>query len=409
MDYQLGHPVAVKRINQINSLLVARRTLRELRLLRHFHGHPNIIALQDIFRSPEANFDELYIAQELMDADLVHIVNCKFPLPEAHIRHFLYQLLCGLKALHSANVIHRDLKPGNILWRHSGELKICDFGLARGMGEAMDGADVTMTNYVATRWYRPPEILLYRAQYGKSLDIWSVGCILAELFGRKVFLPGQSAFEQLHLILQKLGTPAPEALARIQSSRSRAYIERLPHYTRQPLAHRFPHISPAGLDLLDRMLDFDPTTRITVDEALRHPYLAAHHDPRRETVYPVFDFAFDARCQTLLQLKSELLKEVAMFHLPSPSAGLAWKSNQLTADEQQSLSRQQQQQQQQGPQRNHSIPNNAFPDPVKTVHPAAQEPVSRTTAFFQSLPPIIKRRFSLPLRSKQGQPHNSSA
>ncbi|PJF16976.1 Mitogen-activated protein kinase [Paramicrosporidium saccamoebae] len=245
MDQQTGHAVAIKRINQISSLLVARRTLRELKLLRHFQGHPNIIAIRDLFlQNPlSSNFDELYIAQELMDADMCHIIQSKYPLSEEHCKRFLYQLLRGLKALHSANVIHRDLKPGNILWKHNGELRICDFGLARGLSEPLDGTDLTLTNYVATRWYRPPEILLYRTSYGKPLDIWSVGCIFAEMLGRKVFLPGQSGFEQLHLILQKLGTPSDEVIERIPSTKSKSYLKRLPRYPAYPLAKRFPNAS----------------------------------------------------------------------------------------------------------------------------------------------------------------------
>ena len=168
MDSTLGYAVAIKRINQINSNLVARRTLREIKLLKHFQGHPNIISIFDIFKTDSStHFDELYITQELMDTDMCHIIQSKHPITEEHVKKFLYQLLRGLLALHSADVLHRDLKPGNLLWKHSGELKICDFGLARGCSERIEDHDIMMTNYVATRWYRPPEILLYKAQYGK--------------------------------------------------------------------------------------------------------------------------------------------------------------------------------------------------------------------------------------------------
>ena len=307
MDGKDEHMVAIKRINQISSLLVARRTLRELKLLRHFQGHPNVISIRDLFlnhhHSQGHNFDELYIAQDLMDADLCHIIQSKYPLSEEHCIRFLYQLLRGLKALHSANVIHRDLKPGNILWKHNGELKICDFGLARGLEEPIDGKDLTMTNYVATRWYRPPEILLYRTSYGRPLDVWSVGCIFAELLGRKVFLPGQSGFEQLHLILQKLGTPPDDVIERIPSTKSKSYLKRLPRYPVYPLTKRFPNASPLATELLGRMLAFDPNDRITVDEALAHPYLARYHDPSNEPAMPPFDFEFDRRCVSLADIK----------------------------------------------------------------------------------------------------------
>ena len=321
MDTQAGHSVAIKRINQINSTLVARRTLRELCLLRHFQGHPNVIHIRDLFvTNTTSSYDELYIVQDLMDTDLCHILQSKYSLSEAHCQQFLYQILCGVKALHSANVIHRDLKPGNLLWKHTGELRICDFGLARGIEEGVDGADLTLTNYVATRWYRPPEILLYRPSYGKPIDMWSIGCIFAEMLGRKVFLPGQSGFEQLHLILQKLGTPSEEIIETIPSSKSKIYLRRLPHYPAYPLSKRFPHASPLACDLLGKLLAFDPAQRITVEEALAHPYLSGLHNPKStsEQALPPFDFSFDRECETLVQIKNCILQEVALYRLSSP-------------------------------------------------------------------------------------------
>lgn len=136
---------------------------------------------------------------------MYQLTQSKHQFTDDHIQAFMYQILRGLKAIHSANVLHRDLKPGNLLWKNTGEIKICDFGLARGLNEHLEGNEISLTNYVATRWYRPPEILLYKANYGKScnffnnaiififlVDMWSIGCIFAEFLGRKVFLPGQS-------------------------------------------------------------------------------------------------------------------------------------------------------------------------------------------------------------------------
>lgn len=356
----------------------------------------------DLFKVDGANFDELYITQELMDADLCHIIQSKYAISEEHIKRFLYQLLRGLKGMHSANVLHRDLKPGNILWKHNGQLKICDFGLARGLAEPLEGSDISMTNYVATRWYRPPEILLYKAKYGKSLDIWSVGCILAELFGRRVFLPGSSAMEQFHIIVQRLGTPSPESIARIPSSKSRQYVERMVRYPAINYRERFPNISELGLDLLARMLEFDPETRISAEAALAHPYLAAYHDPAQEPNLPTFDFSFDSRCQTLGEIKAEIMSEIARYYQPSPLTG-----QQLKAPSQDSKD----------PIVEARI-RGLFPgaaimpntQPTMAINPPQDE--RRTSdskpGFFQSLPPLIKRRFSLPSRfTKSGS--NSSA
>ena len=99
---------------------------------------------------------------------MYRLTQSKYHFTDAHVQAFMYQILRGLKAVHSANVLHRDLKPGNLLWKNNGEIKICDFGLARGLGEPLDSTEVIMTNYVATRWYRPPEILLYKGNYGKA-------------------------------------------------------------------------------------------------------------------------------------------------------------------------------------------------------------------------------------------------
>lgn len=416
MDYQLGYQVAIKRINQINSVLVAKRTLRELKLLRHFQGHPNvpkstyalyfkelqIISVIDLFKMDKDNFDELYIAQELMDADLCHIIQSKYPLSEEAIKRFLYQLLRGIKAMHSANVLHRDLKPGNILWKHSGELKICDFGLARGLAEPLEGSDISMTNYVATRWYRPPEILLYKALYGKSLDIWSVGCILAEMYGRRVFLPGSSAMDQFNIIIQRLGTPSSETIARIPSTKSRQYLERMVKYPPINFRERFPNISDLGLDLLAMMLEFDPEVRITAEDALAHPYLASYHNAANEPSLPPFDFSFDSRCVTLHEIKAEIMSEISRYHQPSPLSSSmlkpmipqqAWKDPSLTSSF-----------------RNLSIPNNAQQNrQYGTKHEDEVKESSMTTkSIFSVLPPMIKRRFSLPNRNPKPGPNSSA-
>lgn len=133
------------------------------------------------------------------------------------------QILRGLKYVHSANVLHRDLKPSNLLLNASCDLKICDFGLARTAAEKS-----TMTEYVVTRWYRAPELLLSCEQYTAAIDVWSVGCIMAELLGRRPLLPGKDYVDQLKLIIKTLGAPTEDDLTFITSQKARAYIRALP-------------------------------------------------------------------------------------------------------------------------------------------------------------------------------------
>ena len=140
-----------------------------------------------------------------MDTDLAQIIRSEQPLTDQHCKSFLYQLLRGLKYIHSASIVHRDLKPRNLLVNQNCELKICDFGLARPLLKNIK-ANI-LTEYVATRWYRAPELLLSSHDYTMSADMWSVGCIFAEMMLRKVFLPGTDTQQQIQLICQNLGTP----------------------------------------------------------------------------------------------------------------------------------------------------------------------------------------------------------
>ena len=135
-----------------------------------------------------------------METDLSSIIKSPQPLSDAHVQFFLYQILRGLKYIHSSNVIHRDLKPRNLLVNSNCDLKICDFGLARVDFAELQWKVAAMTDYVATRWYRAPEVILSWKKYTKAIDMWSIGCILAELVGRKPIFPGSDSQHQLQLI-----------------------------------------------------------------------------------------------------------------------------------------------------------------------------------------------------------------
>ncbi|GKV41571.1 hypothetical protein SLEP1_g49080 [Rubroshorea leprosula] len=269
--------VAIKKINNVfENRVDALRTLRELKLLRHIQ-HDNVIALKDIMMpTHRTSFKDVYLVYELMDTDLHQIIKSSQPLSNDHCKYFIFQLLRGLKYLHSANILHRDLKPGNLLVNANCDLKICDFGLAR----TSRGNEQFMTEYVVTRWYRAPELLLCCDNYGTSIDVWSVGCIFAEILGRKPIFPGTECLNQLKLIINVLGSQKEADIEFIDNPKARRYIKSLPHSRGTHFSHLYPHADPLAIDLLQRMLVFDPTKRITVTEALLHPYMSGLFDPR---------------------------------------------------------------------------------------------------------------------------------
>ncbi|XP_014830298.1 PREDICTED: mitogen-activated protein kinase 7 isoform X2 [Poecilia mexicana] len=312
-----GQQVAIKKIsNAFEVVTNAKRTLRELKILKHFK-HDNIIAIKDILQPnlPHSAFKSVYVVLDLMESDLHQIIHSAQTLTPEHTRYFLYQLLRGLKYVHSANVIHRDLKPSNLLVNESCELKIGDFGMARGLSSHPEESYCFMTEYVATRWYRAPELLLSLNHYSLAIDMWSVGCIFAEMMGRKQLFPGKNYVHQLQLILSVLGTPPEGLIGSIRADRVRSYVQSLPSRTPVPLAKLYPQAEASALDLLQAMLQFDPRERISVTEALAHPYVSKYHDPDDEpTCVPAFDFEFDKLPMNKEQIKEAILMEIQDFH-----------------------------------------------------------------------------------------------
>ncbi|KAK4788627.1 hypothetical protein SAY86_019946 [Trapa natans] len=303
--------VAIKKIgNAFDNRIDAKRTLREIKLMRHM-DHENVIALKDIIRPPQKeNFNDVYIVYELMDTDLNQIIRSTQPLTDDHCRYFLYQLLRGLKYVHSANVLHRDLKPSNLLLNANCDLKIGDFGLARTTSETD-----FMTEYVVTRWYRAPELLLNCSEYTAAIDIWSVGCILGEIMTRQPLFPGKDYVHQLRLITELIGSPDDSSLGFLRSDNARRYVRQLPQYPRQQFSVRFAGGSPGVVDLLEKMLVFDPSKRITVEEALCHPYLAPLHDINEEPVCPMhFNFDFEQPTFTEEHIKELIWRESLKFN-----------------------------------------------------------------------------------------------
>lgn len=318
-----GRKVAIKKIAPFDHSMFCLRTLRELKLLKFLSEagvSENIISILDIIKPPSLEaFKEVYLIQELMETDMHRVIRTQ-DLSDDHAQYFIYQTLRALKALHSADVIHRDLKPSNLLLNANCDLKVCDFGLARSVKTAEPSGTETgfMTEYVATRWYRAPEIMLTFKQYTKAIDVWSVGCILAEMLSGKPLFPGRDYHHQLTLILDVLGTPTLDEFYAITTRRSRDYIRALPFRKRRPFAQLFPNANPLAVDFLTKTLTFDPKKRITVEAALCHPYLEAYHDPDDEPVAPPLDpdfFEFDLHKDDISreQLKELLYEEIMTF------------------------------------------------------------------------------------------------
>ena len=320
LDEDSGETVAIKKItNAFEHELYAKRTLREIRLLRLLK-HDNLIGLKIILPPLKSDgFKDLYIISELMETDLSSIIKSPQPLSDEHVQFFLYQILRGLKFLHTANVIHRDMKPRNLLLNSNCDLKICDFGLARVEFPHSRGiqSSAVMTDYVATRWYRAPEIITGWSHYGKAVDMWAVGCVLAELLGRKPIFPGSNSQHQLELICQCLGKPSAATIAKIQSMEIQDFVREIPDVPRVQLRDLYPHAKEDACRLLDALMRFDPDYRCTVVQALEHEYLSQLHYPDDEPSGPEIDpagFDFERASHTGEELKKEILHEIWLYH-----------------------------------------------------------------------------------------------
>ncbi|XP_058860907.1 mitogen-activated protein kinase 14A-like isoform X3 [Acipenser ruthenus] len=303
--------VAVKKLSRpFQSIIHAKRTYRELRLLKHMK-HENVIGLLDVFTPATSleEFNDVYLVTDLMGADLNNIVKCQ-KLTDDHVQFLIYQILRGLKYIHSADIIHRDLKPSNLAVNEDCELKILDFGLAR-------HTDDEMTGYVATRWYRAPEIMLNWMHYNQTVDIWSVGCIMAELLTGRTLFPGTDHIDQLKLIMLLVGTPGSELLMKLSSESARNYIKTLPHMPKRNFADVFIGANPTAVDLLEKMLVLDTDKRITAAEALAHPYFTQYHDPDDEPEAEPYDQSFESRELEIEEWKRLTYEEVISFE-PSP-------------------------------------------------------------------------------------------
>ncbi|NXM02176.1 MK15 kinase, partial [Tyrannus savana] len=283
IDRRTGEIVAVKKIfDAFRNRTDAQRTFREIMFLQEFGEHPNIIKLLDVIQAE--NDKDIYLIFESMETDLHAVIKKGNLLKDIHKCYILYQLLKATKFIHSGNVIHRDQKPSNILLDAECCVKLCDFGLARSLcQQGKDQASPALTEYVATRWYRAPEILLASRSYTKGVDMWSIGCILGEMLLGKPLFPGTSTMNQIEQILRVIPAPSPEDILALQSEYKASVINHMSSRQRVTFEEIFPSSTPLpALDLLKKLLVFNPDKRLTAEEALQHPYVNRFHCPSRE-------------------------------------------------------------------------------------------------------------------------------
>uniref|UniRef100_A0A3Q3BK50 mitogen-activated protein kinase n=1 Tax=Kryptolebias marmoratus TaxID=37003 RepID=A0A3Q3BK50_KRYMA len=303
LDTKTGAKVAIKKLYRpFQSETFAKRAFRELRLIKHMK-HENVIGLLDVF-TPDISLDrfhDFYIVMPYMGTDLGKLMR-KLRLSDERIQYLGYQMLKGLKYIHSAGIIHR----------------ILDFGLAR-------QADSEMTGYVVTRWYRAPEVILNWMHYTQTVDIWSVGCIMAEMLQGRALFKGADHIDQLEQIWKVTGTPTPEFISKLESEDAKDYLKKVSSKPKADLHKLFSalfSVVPPSLavTVLEHMLLLDPEERITAAEALALPYFSEFRGPEEETACELFDYTLVNAELGVDQWKRHTFTEILTFKPVLPNS-----------------------------------------------------------------------------------------
>jgi mitogen-activated protein kinase 1/3 len=338
-DRKDNRNVAIKKVtNAFDDLEDARHILREIKMLSFF-DHDNIVTLLDVPKPDNKNtYNDVYVITDLMETDLHRVIYSRQELTDEHIQYFIYQILRGTLYFHSAKIIHRDLKPANILANKNCDLKICDFGLDHCK---IKDDDKTVQNLIdnpslpieysnsiiyddskrelndknISKWYRAPEAILSPESYDKPVDIWSIGCILAELLGRQPLFPADNYLDELQKIISVLGSPSENDLEFISDQKIKSFVLRLAKRTKQSFNLMFSNANPVALDLLGKMLTFNPKKRYTVEQCISHPYFEGLHDPEQEpTADSTFDFSYDKDSSSKEKLRNMIYEQSLHFH-----------------------------------------------------------------------------------------------
>ena len=329
-----GKKVAIKRFRELfDDLVDCKRILREIQLLRKV-THPNLTKVIEVFTPPEKQFNEIYMVMDCCQSDLKKLFKSPLFLEPEHVQTIAYNILLGLYHLHTADIIHRDLKPANILINDDCTVKICDFGLSRSV-DGIPGAHLypdeespdkrsrspekrklekskgkvlksELTSHVVTRWYRAPEVILLEKDYTAKIDVWSFGCIFAELLNmlkenaktyldRTALFPGaccyplspdpdakkkgqfpDAKYDQISMIFQVIGTPNNSTdVTFVTDALAEEYIKSFEPCEAKDFRKLFPGSNAECLDLLQTCLTFNPACRPSVKQVMRHPYFAS--------------------------------------------------------------------------------------------------------------------------------------
>ncbi|KAJ7945520.1 Kinase family protein [Quillaja saponaria] len=303
-DRKSGEIVALKKVKMEKEKEGFPLTsLREINILLSFH-HPSIVDVKEVVVG--SSLDSIFMVMEYMEHDLKGLMETmKQPYSQSEVKCLMLQLLEGVKYLHDNWVLHRDLKTSNLLLNNRGELKICDFGLARQYGSPLK----PYTHLVVTLWYRAPELLLGAKQYSTAIDMWSLGCIMAELLSKEPLFNGKTEFDQLDKIFRTLGTPnetiwpgfskLPGVKVNFVKHQYNLLRKKFPatSFTGSPV------LSDSGFDLLNKLLTYDPEKRITAEAALNHEWFHEVPLPKSKEFMPTFpaQHAQDRRMRRILK------------------------------------------------------------------------------------------------------------
>jgi len=263
-DRQTSRMIALKKIRlEHEDEGVPSTAIREISILKELN-HPNVVNLLDIVNYQS----KLYLVFEFLEQDLKKYMDSVATMEPKLVQSYIYQLLDGLLFCHKRRILHRDLKPQNLLIDRKGSLKLADFGLARAFCVPLR----PYTHEVITLWYRAPEILLGSQAYSTPVDIWSAGCIFAEMIAKRPLFPGDSEIDQLFRVFRILGTPTEDVWKGCTSLPD--YKANFPKWKKQELAKILPMADAQAIDLLAKMLIYEPHQRISAKEAIKHPYFA---------------------------------------------------------------------------------------------------------------------------------------